>query len=154
MKIILTYGTFDLFHIGHLKLLQRARSLGDKLIVGVSSDEFNQLKGKRSFLPYAHRSEIVEALECVDMVIPEDNWEQKELDIEKHNVDVFCMGGDWEGKFDSFREQCEVVYFDRTPEIDSTSLRSMARVFDKTAIDQLSDAHLIIEDLLDKIKGS
>jgi len=107
-KTILTYGTYDMFHIGHLKLLKRLKSLGDKLIVAVSTDEFNEIKGKKkTIIPYEQRAEIVEAIKYVDMVIPENNWEQKVTDIQKYNVDVFSMGHDWEGKFDELKEYCE-----------------------------------------------
>jgi glycerol-3-phosphate cytidylyltransferase len=154
VKNVITYGTFDLFHIGHLRLLERAKSLGDKLIVGVSTDEFNVKKGKRSFIPYQHRMEIVLSMKCVDQVIPEEDWEQKTNDIKKYNIDTFCMGGDWEGKFDFLKEKCKVVYFDRTSGIDSTSLRLLARAFDKDALSKLADAHSIIEDLLTRLNGA
>lgn len=113
MKTVITYGTFDLFHIGHLRILQRARALaGDdgRLIVAVSTDRFNWVeKHKKCAIPDWQRMEIVGALKCVDLVIPEDNWEQKETDVKKYNVDVFVMGDDWQGKFDFLKEQCEVV---------------------------------------------
>ena len=99
-RIILTYGTFDMFHVGHLRLLNRLKNLGDKLIVAVSSDEFNEVKGKKTLIPYDQRALIVEHIKCVDMVIPEHNWEQKVSDIKKYDVDIFAMGNDWEGKFD------------------------------------------------------
>jgi len=154
MTTVVTYGTFDLFHIGHLKLLERAKQLGDKLIVGVSTDEFNALKGKRSFIPYAQRSEIVAALKCVDMVIPETNWEQKIEDIEKYNINVFCMGNDWKDKFDFLKDKCKVVYLNRTTDIDSTNLRALARAFDKESITQLAEAKNIISDLLKRFDVS
>ena len=91
-RTILTYGTFDLFHIGHLKILMRARALGDRLIVGVSTDSFNAKKGKKSIIPFEHRRDIVAALRCVDLVIPEEDWEQKVDDIRRHGVQVFAMG--------------------------------------------------------------
>ncbi len=128
-KTIITYGTFDLFHIGHLKLLQRLKSLGDKLIVAVSTDEFNALKGKKTIIPYAQRAEIVENIKCVDMVIPENDWEQKILDVQKHHVDVFAIGNDWEGKFDFLKEYCDVVYLDRTEGISSTQLKNTLKTF-------------------------
>ena len=122
-KIIITYGTFDMFHIGHLKLLQRLKCLGDELIVAVSTDEFNSGKGKNVMTPYAQRAEIVENIKCVDKVIPEINWEQKITDIQKYNVDIFAMGDDWEGKFDFLKEYCEVVYLERTKDISTTQLK-------------------------------
>ncbi len=122
-KIVLTYGTFDMFHIGHLKLLQRLKALGDKLIVAVSSDEFNELKGKKTLIPFEQRALIVENIKCVDMVIAEKNWEQKIEDIKKYNIDIFAMGDDWEGKFDFLKEYCEVVYLPRTQNISTTQLK-------------------------------
>ncbi len=128
-KTVITYGTFDLFHIGHLKLLQRLKSLGDKLIVAVSTDEFNQLKGKKTIIPFEQRAEIISNIKCVDMVIPENNWEQKVEDIKKYNVDIFSIGNDWEGKFDFLKEYCEVVYLDRTDGISSTQLKQTLKSF-------------------------
>jgi glycerol-3-phosphate cytidylyltransferase len=109
MKTILTYGTFDLFHIGHLRLLQRLRSLGDRLVVGVSTDEFNRLKNKNTVVPFADRIKIVESIRDVDLVIPETCWEQKVQDIHEHKVSIFGMGNDWEGRFDHLKDHCEVV---------------------------------------------
>ncbi len=137
MKTVLTYGTFDMFHIGHLKLLERLSKLGDKLIVAVSSDEFNQLKGKKTIIPYDQRAEIVAAIKYVDLVIPEHNWKQKVKDIKKHNVDIFSMGNDWEGKFDELKEYCEVIYLPRTDGISTTQL--------KTSLNKISDIN--IEDI-------
>lgn len=122
-KTVLTYGTFDLFHIGHLKLLQRLKELGDELIVGVSTDEFNAIKGKKTVIPYDQRALIVENIKCVDMVIPEENWEQKISDIKKYNVNIFSIGDDWKGEFDFLREYCNVVYLSRTENISSTKLK-------------------------------
>ncbi|WP_419766227.1 MAG: glycerol-3-phosphate cytidylyltransferase [Arcobacter sp.] len=122
-KIVLTYGTFDMFHVGHLRLLNRLKNLGNKLIVAVSSDEFNEIKGKKTLIPYDQRALIVEHIKCVDMVIPEHNWEQKVSDIEKYDVDIFAMGNDWEGKFDFLKEHCEVVYLPRTENISTTQLK-------------------------------
>ncbi len=127
--IIITYGTFDLFHIGHLKLLQRLKALGDKLIVAVSSDEFNESKGKKTLIPYDQRALIVENIKCVDMVIKEDNWEQKVTDIKNLNADIFAMGNDWQGKFDFLKEHCDVVYLPRTEDISSTKLKKELDVF-------------------------
>jgi len=99
MKTVITYGTFDMFHIGHLRLLQRLKKLGDRLIVAVSTDEFNMLKNKQVLIPYEQRAEIIANISYVDMVIPEHNWEQKIEDIQKYNVDIFAIGDDWKGKF-------------------------------------------------------
>ncbi len=122
-KIVLTYGTFDMFHIGHLNLLNRLKSLGDKLIVAVSTDEFNSIKGKKTLIPFEQRALIVQNIKCVDMVISEENWEQKIDDIKKYNVDIFAMGDDWKGKFDFLKDYCEVVYLPRTQNISTTELK-------------------------------
>ena len=113
-KTVLTYGTFDLLHYGHLEILRRASLLGDKLIVGVSTDKFNELKGKTCVLPYEKRKELLESLDYVDKVISEDNWTQKITDINENNIDVFVMGSDWEGKFDKLSKYCKVIYLTRT----------------------------------------
>lgn len=127
MKKIITYGTFDLFHIGHLKLLQRLSSLGDELFVAVSTDEFNNLKGKQTIIPYEQRAEIVANIKCVNHVISENSWEQKIEDIKKYDIDIFAIGNDWEGKFDFLKEYCEVIYLDRTDGISSTQLKETLR---------------------------
>lgn len=125
MKRVITYGTFDLLHYGHIELLKRAKALGDYLIVAISTDEFNaNEKHKKTYFPYEVRKEMVEAIRYVDLVIPEENWEQKVKDVEKYNCDVFVMGNDWEGKFDFLKEQCEVVYLERTPEISTTKIKN------------------------------
>lgn len=124
MKTVITYGTFDLFHVGHLNLLRRAKELGDYLIVAVSSDRFNwEEKQKKCEIPDKDRMAIVEAIKYVDKVIPEDSWEQKIKDVKKYNVDVFVMGDDWKGKFDFLKDYCEVVYLPRTEGISSTQLK-------------------------------
>ena len=124
-KTVLTYGTFDLLHYGHLEILRRASLLGDKLIVGVSTDKFNEIKGKTCVLPYQKRKELLESLDYVDKVIPEDNWDQKVTDIQDNDIDIFVMGDDWKGKFDELKKFCEVIYFPRTKGISSTKLRSI-----------------------------
>ena len=124
MKKVITYGTFDLFHIGHLNILKRAKALGDYLIVAVSTDEFNLIKDKVCTYPYGDRAAIVEALKYVDEVIPENNWEQKINDIKNNNIDVFVMGNDWTDKFDFLKEYCEVVYLPRTDGISTTEIKS------------------------------
>lgn len=124
MKKVITYGTFDLLHYGHINLLERAKALGDYLIVAISTDEFNKSKGKESFFPYNERKRIVEAIKYVDEVIPEENWDQKRSDMHKYDIDVFVMGNDWEGKFDFLKEEgVEVVYLPRTPEISTTQIK-------------------------------
>jgi len=122
MKKVITYGTFDLLHIGHINILKRARQLGDYLIVVVSTDEFNAIKGKKAFYSYEDRKTILEAIRYVDEVLPEKCWEQKISDVVDNNVDVFVMGHDWEGKFDFLKEYCEVVYLPRTDGISTTQI--------------------------------
>lgn len=112
-----------MLHIGHINLLMRARQLGDRLIVGISTDEFNEEKGKRATMPFIDRCKIVQSLRYVDMVIPEIGWEQKVEDIQRWNVNVFVMGDDWKGKFDNLNSYCQVVYLPRTKGISSTQLR-------------------------------
>lgn len=123
MRRVITYGTFDLFHVGHLNILKRAKEQGDYLIVAVSSDQFNLLKGKKCFVSDVDRMAIVNAIKYVDEVILENNWEQKIDDIKKHNIDVFVMGDDWNGKFDFLKEYCEVVYLPRTQGISTTQIK-------------------------------
>lgn len=125
MKRIITYGTFDLLHYGHINLLKRARELGDYLIVGLSTDEFNSIdKGKRTYFTFEKRKQLLEAIRYVDLVIPERNWEQKVSDVKMYHADVFVMGDDWRGKFDFLSEYCEVVYLTRTPEISTTKIKN------------------------------
>ena len=122
-KVVLTYGTFDVFHYGHLQILKRAKALGDYLIVGVSTDQFNKIKGKTCTYPDHERMAIVEAIKYVDEVIPEEKWDQKIRDVQDHKVDVFVMGDDWAGKFDFLQDYCDVVYLPRTKNISSTEVK-------------------------------
>lgn len=125
MRTILTYGTFDLLHIGHINLLKRARALGDKLIVALSTDEFNLVeKNKTCAASYEDRKTILESLRFVDLVIPEKTWEQKSTDVVAHNVDVFVIGDDWTGHFDFLKDKCEVVYLPRTANISTTEIKN------------------------------
>ncbi|MCB1129878.1 MAG: glycerol-3-phosphate cytidylyltransferase [Verrucomicrobiae bacterium] len=124
MRTVLTYGTFDLLHIGHINLLRRARDLGDRLIVALSTDEFNLAeKNKVCVNTYADRKVILESLRFVDLVIPEENWEQKVTDVVTHEVDVFTIGDDWKGHFDFLKDKCEVVYLPRTANISTTEIK-------------------------------
>lgn len=125
MRKVITYGTFDLLHYGHINLLRRARERGDYLIVALSTDEFNWVeKHKKCYFSYGERKLMLEAIRYVDEVIPEENWEQKRTDIHKYGIDVFVMGNDWEGKFDFLKEEgAEVVYLERTPEISTTMIK-------------------------------
>ncbi|WP_409302926.1 glycerol-3-phosphate cytidylyltransferase [Peribacillus sp. SCS-155] len=123
MKKVITYGTFDLLHWGHINLLKRAKALGDYLIVAISSDEFNALKDKKAYHSFENRKAILESIRYVDEVIPEDTWEQKREDIIREGVDVFVMGDDWKGKFDDLSDICEVVYLPRTIGISTSKIK-------------------------------
>ena len=125
MKKVITYGTFDLLHYGHVNLLQRAKALGDYLIVAISTDEFNwNMKNKKCYFSFEERKRLVEEIRYVDLVIPEENWEQKISDVKEYKVDTFVIGDDWEGKFDFLKDYCEVVYLPRTPEISTTQIKN------------------------------
>ena len=123
MVKVITYGTYDLLHVGHINLLRRAKELGDYLIVVVSSDEFNAIKGKKAYYSFEDRKKILEAVKYVDEVLPEYTWEQKIDDVVKNNVDVFVMGDDWAGKFDFLKDYCEVVYLPRTEGISTSKIK-------------------------------
>ena len=123
MKRILTYGTFDLLHYGHIEILRRAKALGDYLIVAVSTDEFNDIKGKKAYHNYETRKKMLESIRYVDLVIPEKDWDQKINDVKEYKVDTFVMGSDWEGKFDFLKDYCEVVYLPRTEGISTTKIK-------------------------------
>lgn len=147
-RTVLTYGTFDLFHVGHLRLLKRAKELGDRLIVGVSTDRFNAIKGKKSIFPYEHRAEIVAAIRYVDEVIEEDSWEQKVEDIRNYGADVLVMGEDWKGKFDDLKEYCKVVYLPRTHGVSSSELKTSLRNLLEVSPARLREAVAMLEQLL------
>lgn len=126
LKRVITYGTFDLLHYGHINLLRRAKALGDYLVVALSTDEFNwNMKQKKCYFSYEQRKELLEAIRYVDLVIPEENWEQKVTDVKEYHIDTFVIGDDWAGKFDFLKEQgVEVVYLPRTPEISTTQIKN------------------------------
>ena len=146
MKVVITYGTFDLFHVGHVRLLKRLSELGDKLIVGISLDEFNNLKGKKSFFSYEERAEIVSACKYVDFVFPECDWEQKRDDIIKYQADIFAMGEDWEGKFDFLNDICDVVYLPRTEDISTTEIKNKLSELKKDDLDNIENTlHSVID---------
>ncbi len=124
MKRVITYGTFDLLHYGHINLLRRAKQQGDYLIVALSTDQFNwDQKHKKSYFSYEQRKQLLEAIRYVDLVIPEESWEQKITDVKEFRIDTFVIGDDWEGKFDFLKEHCQVVYLPRTPEISTTQIK-------------------------------
>jgi glycerol-3-phosphate cytidylyltransferase len=152
MGTVITYGTFDLFHIGHLNLFRRLKLLGSNLIVAVSTDEFNAEKGKRSIIPFEHRIEIVRSIKLVDEVIPETSWEQKIPDIKNRKVDIFAIGDDWEGKFDFLREHCQVVYIPRTQGVSSTNLRRMLDPLSKERIDELKAAAEVLAQIVNDLE--
>jgi glycerol-3-phosphate cytidylyltransferase len=127
-RTVLTYGTFDLFHPGHVQLLKRARALGTRLVVGLSTDEFNALKGKKSVMNYEDRKAVLEACRYVDEVFAEDDWDQKVTDAALMGADVFVMGDDWAGKFDFMADHCHVVYLARTPNVSSTEIKQRMHV--------------------------
>ena len=131
MKRVITYGTFDLLHYGHINLLRRAKEQGDYLIVALSTDEFNwDEKQKKCYFSYEKRKQLLEAIRYVDLVIPEKNWEQKVSDVKEYHVDTFVMGDDWAGKFDFIQEEtdAEVVYLTRTPEISTTQIKKDLKI--------------------------
>ena len=134
MKRVLTYGTFDILHEGHINLLKRAKALGDYLVVGISTDEFNAIKGKNSYYNYETRKKMVESLSFVDKVIPEENWHQKVNDIIFNKIDIVVMGDDWANsdKFDYLKEYCQLIFLPRTPNISTTALKqSLGIKFDE-----------------------
>ncbi len=126
MKRILTYGTFDLLHYGHIRILKRAKELGDYLVVALSTDEFNAIKGKKAYHSYETRKKMLEAIRYVDLVIPENEWEQKLQDVLDYKIDVVVMGDDWKGsdKFDYLKEHCEIAFLERTPGISTSQIKN------------------------------
>ncbi len=125
MKTVITYGTFDLLHYGHIEILRRAKEFGDKLIVGLSTDGFNEIKGKKCVFNYEKRKSLLQSIRYVDEIIPEENWEQKLKDVKVLDVNVFVMGDDWMGKFDFLKPYCEVIYLPRTKEISTTMIKKL-----------------------------
>ena len=146
-KTIITYGTFDMFHIGHLRLLERLSQLAERVIVAVSTDAFNEQKGKKVLIPYEQRAAIVQAIEYVDLVIPEENWQQKSTGIATYNVDIFAMGDDWAGQFDFLKSQCEVVYLERTQDVSTTALKKSLSNFLSISKEDLTNAFEVLDML-------
>ncbi len=141
-----------MFHIGHLELLKRMHALGDEVIVAVSTDEFNEIKGKKTIIPFAQRAEIVEAICHVNKVIPEKNWEQKADDIKKHNIDLFVMGDDWEGKFDHLKTHCEVLYLPRTQGISSSKLKDSLDTLSSINTEEINQAFEILKRIKENLE--
>ncbi|WP_315903373.1 MULTISPECIES: glycerol-3-phosphate cytidylyltransferase [Photorhabdus] len=154
MKKVITYGTFDLFHVGHIRLLKRLKSLGDYLIVVISTDDFNRLKGKKSFFSYEERKEIVEACKYVDMVLPENTWEQKRVDIISNKVDILGMGDDWKGHFDDLNDICEVVYLERTKDISTTQIKNELSFITPEKLQELEESVHNVFDIVKAISGA
>lgn len=145
---IITYGTFDLLHVGHLNLLESLRAMGDRLIVGVSTDEFNHEKGKQTVIPFKDRARLVGALHCVDQVVPEQSWGQKRRDIAEFGVSALGMGSDWEGRFDDLKDCCEVIYLRRTEGISSTRLKTTLGVLSDAKLDDLKKALDVVTEIV------
>lgn len=141
MRRVLTYGTFDLLHYGHINILKRAKALGDYLIVALSTDEFNAVKNKTAYHNYETRKKMLEAIRYVDLVIPENNWEQKVNDIQKYEVDVLVMGDDWAGsdKFNYLQDYCEVIFLPRTPGVSTTQIKRELHLQDPTRDNELPE---------------
>ena len=154
MTTVITYGTFDLFHIGHVRLLERIRSFGDRLVVGCSTDEFNDLKGKSTIMPYDQRAEILAACRYVDAVFPEQNWEQKRDDIKREKADIFAMGDDWSGKFDHLADDCRVVYLPRTENISTTDIKQLVNARFEGRILQLQNSYEQLGQVIDMMKNN
>lgn len=150
MKVVITYGTFDLFHVGHIRLLKRLRALGDRLFVGISSDEFNTQKGKNSFFSFEERAEILESCKYVSKVFPEHNWQQKRSDIIKYEASIFAMGDDWKGKFDDLSDLCKVVYLPRTEDISTTEIKT---ALSKVNTDELDKIESSLHDVINIVKS-
>ena len=147
-KVLITYGTFDLFHIGHVRLLKRIKDQGDKLIVAVSTDEFNLSKGKKTIIPFKQRVEVLESIRYVDKVIEENSWSQKKDDIIKYGVNEFIIGDDWKGKFDDLSTLCKVTYLPRTKEISSSKLKDSLSVISDTSLVKLKDTIEVLSQII------
>lgn len=149
-RTVITYGTFDLFHVGHVRLLKRLRELGDELLVGLSTDEFNAQKGKRCVIPFSERREVLLSCRHVDMVFPEESWDQKVDDVKKYGANVFAMGDDWSGKFDFLQEHVDVIYLPRTEGISTTEIKQIVSAFNKEKIFAVRN---MLENTLEHVKS-
>ncbi len=150
MVTVLTYGTFDLFHIGHLNMLKNLSALGDRLLVGVSTDEFNLKKGKQSIFSFEERMAILQANRYVDLTFAEDNWQQKKQDVINNEVDIFAIGEDWKGEFDFLSEFCEVRYLPRTPYVSTTDIKASLQAFKK---DKVKSLRRSLDDVLTLVEA-
>lgn len=151
MKTVVTYGTFDLFHIGHVRLLRRLKSMGDRLIVGLSTDEFNRVKGKDVIIPFEDRKEILCSCRYVDDVFPETCWEQKREDLIRENADIFAIGDDWAGKFDDLIDIVTVLYLPRTKDVSTTELKTVIREISEERLHEIKNVASHLSDLVDKL---
>lgn len=151
MTTIITYGTFDLFHVGHLRLFRRLKYLGDRVVVGCSTDQFNEKKGKTTIMPYEHRAEILNSITFVDLVIPESCWEQKRSDIGEYGVDIFAIGDDWAGTFDELEDICQVVYMPRTTDISTTEVKHMVQSIHQDQVGELKAAVSHLTEVIERI---
>lgn len=151
MNTVVTYGTFDLFHVGHVRLLKRLRSLGDRLVVGLSSDEFNLVKGKKTIIPYADRREILLSCRYVDDVFQENTWEQKRADIIRENATIFAMGDDWVGKFDDLQDIVKVLYLPRTQDVSTTELKTVINEINDEKLREIRNVSAHLNTLLSKL---
>lgn len=154
MTTVITYGTFDLFHVGHVRLLKRLRELGDRLVVGCSTDEFNAVKGKQAVLNHAQRVEVLQSCRYVDAVFPEHHWDQKRADILRERADIFSMGDDWLGKFDHLGDVCRVVYLTRTEHISTTDIRHFVQVARQDEVRRAKAAAQHLVDMIGKMEGT
>ncbi len=151
-KRAITYGTFDMFHIGHLELLKRMKTLATEVVVAVSTDEFNEVKGKKTIIPYDQRSQIIDALVYVDKVIPENSWNQKINDVQNHDIDLFVMGDDWEGKFDFLKTHCDILYLPRTGGISSSKLKTSLDTLSSINTDEINQAFEILKRIKENLE--
>jgi glycerol-3-phosphate cytidylyltransferase len=154
MTTVITYGTFDLFHVGHVRLLKRLKELGDRLVVGCSTDEFNAIKGKKAILSYDQRVEVLQACRHVDAVFPENHWDQKRADIVRENADIFSMGDDWLGKFDHLEDVCRVVYLTRTENISTTDIRHFVKASRQDEVRRAKAAAQHLVDMIGKMESA
>lgn len=151
MTTVVTYGTFDLFHVGHVRLLRRLRELGDRLVVGLSTDEFNEVKGKKVIIPFSDRKEILLSCKYVDDVFEEKCWEQKREDLTRESADIFAIGDDWSGRFDELEDIVRVLYIPRTKDISTTELKTVLRQFDEDKISEIKNVTSHLLELTQKL---